>query len=372
MSEASNLHDQAMEITDQAMRAQRRGQKEEAQRLFGEAYEKEAAGIDALEEHEHVEPWYTVLHRSAATLALDSNRPRDAERLVAKMLAGEPHPAIVDELRDVWERALSMRHFADKMNELTAGEMKMVLKGDEVGYGFVNSSEVLSRVGSSEKLVQRIVQRLAGEPYGRMRKAFSSYGLRMSVPEAGSFAVNLQLAIPPDGQESLNLAPEDVIGEFIDLMDLLNANALRAIEERLADTGYFSDFLKLGKAIMPDGVKVTQVGFATSGTGGARRSTVLIRPAYEVLAYGVLGRNVMPTLAMLDSEESVREIEGRLLYADALGSNMIKVQDDKGSTHTLFVSAKGMADTGRLWGSRVRAVGVYKGRDLVLEEIELL
>ncbi len=107
MTVASDLHKTAMEQANFAFVARMRGDEEEARRLFEEAYANEVAGIEALEEHERVEPWRSVLHRSAATLALDCDRPRDAEKIAAKALAQDPHPEIAEELRDVLEKAFA-------------------------------------------------------------------------------------------------------------------------------------------------------------------------------------------------------------------------------------------------------------------------
>jgi hypothetical protein len=42
-----------------------------------------------------------VLHRSAASLAVDCLQLREAERLIGRALAGNPPPDIDDELRDL-------------------------------------------------------------------------------------------------------------------------------------------------------------------------------------------------------------------------------------------------------------------------------
>ena len=107
MSIASDLHDKAMECVDFAMSARRRGDEEESRRLYREAFALENEGIAALEERERLEPWFSVLHRSAAWLALNGDLPREAERIAAKALAQDPHPAVADELRDVLEQAIA-------------------------------------------------------------------------------------------------------------------------------------------------------------------------------------------------------------------------------------------------------------------------
>jgi hypothetical protein len=47
------------------------------------------------------EPTRSVLHRSAASLAVECCQLREAERLIGRALAGNPPPDIADELRDL-------------------------------------------------------------------------------------------------------------------------------------------------------------------------------------------------------------------------------------------------------------------------------
>ncbi|HEX5271222.1 MAG TPA: hypothetical protein VFW33_12065, partial [Gemmataceae bacterium] len=51
-----------------------------------------------------LEPTRSVLHRSAASLALECGEYREAERLIATALAGSPPETIAEELRDLLHR----------------------------------------------------------------------------------------------------------------------------------------------------------------------------------------------------------------------------------------------------------------------------
>jgi hypothetical protein len=86
-----------MELAEQAFSARRRDDATTARAFAYRAYllEKQAA------EQSQTEPSRSVLHRSAATLALDCGEYREAERLVAAALAGSPPAAIANELREV-------------------------------------------------------------------------------------------------------------------------------------------------------------------------------------------------------------------------------------------------------------------------------
>ena len=93
----NELHQQAMELAEQAFAARRQSDTATARSLAYRAYqlEQQAAILS------QTEPTRSVLHRSAATLALDCGEYREAERLVAAALAGNPPEPIANELREV-------------------------------------------------------------------------------------------------------------------------------------------------------------------------------------------------------------------------------------------------------------------------------
>ena len=105
MKAASDFHNKAMDLAEIALLERIKGNTESAATLFEQALENELAAIDALEEP--IEPTYSVLHRSAGTLALDCKRYRKAEQIVTTALARGAHPAIEHELREVLAQAQS-------------------------------------------------------------------------------------------------------------------------------------------------------------------------------------------------------------------------------------------------------------------------
>ena len=112
MSEINDLHEKAMDFTARAFMARAHGDAEQAAEFFEFALECEIAAINAL--GEYVEPTYSVLHRSAATLAWDCKQYRKAEQLAANALAKEPPGGIAEELRDVLEQTTFLRHLEVK------------------------------------------------------------------------------------------------------------------------------------------------------------------------------------------------------------------------------------------------------------------
>lgn len=104
----TDVHRKAMDFAAKGLMARMRGDTEEAAAHFKQALENELIALNELERLDSkVEPTHSVLHRSAATLALDCHDFRLAEKLACKALAADPPAAIADELRDVLEQALA-------------------------------------------------------------------------------------------------------------------------------------------------------------------------------------------------------------------------------------------------------------------------
>lgn len=101
MKKAIKLHREAMDLADQAVTAQRRKARDEATQLFKQAFERERAAAVIFVNDFDAEPTRSVLLRSAASLALDCQEYREAERLIAAALWGNPPAELYDELREL-------------------------------------------------------------------------------------------------------------------------------------------------------------------------------------------------------------------------------------------------------------------------------
>jgi hypothetical protein len=96
--EINALHDQAMDYAGQALLARQRGDHPDAERLFQLAFELERRAATPLI-NSTLEPSRSIILRSAASLALDCGEIREAERLIAIALSGDPPDTIAAELR---------------------------------------------------------------------------------------------------------------------------------------------------------------------------------------------------------------------------------------------------------------------------------
>jgi tetratricopeptide (TPR) repeat protein len=104
MNSVSGDHDRAMELVDRALEARRQGDTEKATACFREAFAYERRAAERVAPDTMAEPTRSVVHRSAAALALECGELREAERLIAIALSGDPPDEIAEELRNLWQQ----------------------------------------------------------------------------------------------------------------------------------------------------------------------------------------------------------------------------------------------------------------------------
>jgi hypothetical protein len=102
MSQIQELHQQAMDLVQMVQVAKLRSNLALAEQSFKQAFEKELLAAFLIASNLEAEPTRSVLHRSAATLAIDCGEMRTAERLIAIALSGNPPQEIADELKDLF------------------------------------------------------------------------------------------------------------------------------------------------------------------------------------------------------------------------------------------------------------------------------
>ena len=127
MSSVKDFHNQAMEFTDRAIRERARGDEVASIGYFEQALESELAAIAQLEASDGL--LWSVLHRSAGSLALDCQRFRQAEQIAATALAGNPDPEIAEELRDLLENIYFHRHLELKGIAFQDSQLQLSLSG---------------------------------------------------------------------------------------------------------------------------------------------------------------------------------------------------------------------------------------------------
>jgi hypothetical protein len=98
VSDTRELHDSAMDLFEQGLLTARAGDSDESRRLFNQALENEAAAADSVAADYQLEPTRSILHRSAASIALRVGDVQKAKRYVDAGLAGNAPEDIREEL----------------------------------------------------------------------------------------------------------------------------------------------------------------------------------------------------------------------------------------------------------------------------------
>lgn len=371
MTRTADLHRQAMALADRAMVEAIKGNRDAALGFYRDAFVLEREAANEALSAKLGEPTVSVLHRSAATLALDAREEREAERLVATALALSPPDDIADELRDLLEQAHFRRHLSLRGLELNPGEFQFAMTGPAVGFGIVASSEFVERVQTVETLLYRTAERNMRHPFrhhGRRKQSLQQeVAVYVSVPRAASFAVTFKIGSAPQ----LSLFPggtfgDELVEEVLTCFEMLNRRDDDLIRHRIPDPAYFTNFIGLAKRIAPDGRDITGVGF-TATAAGAQREVELRRPRKDMPS-----PEPQELRPMFHPEEPVT-VTGRLEFASKLNQqNEIRIEPDGGGpVHRVRVPDGLMNDIVKpLWDERVTIHGTRQGDEIFLVSID--
>ena len=109
LEQINDLHERAMSLAEAAIVAHTEGDAATSRERFQDALELAREAAARIASHVSEEPMRSVLHHSAASLALNCEEYRLAEKLLAVGLAGDPPAEIADEMRDLMEQVYSHR-----------------------------------------------------------------------------------------------------------------------------------------------------------------------------------------------------------------------------------------------------------------------
>lgn len=366
MNAIARYHREAMELAENALVARARQGPEEATRFLQQAFESEAKAARLASGRLAVEPTRSVLYRSAASLALQCGKTREAERLIAAALSGEPPDDIAEELRDLLEQVQFQRHLDLRGVSLAPEEFQLSIAGDDVGFGIASTDSFLERVHVAERMVYRCAERKLNKPF-RERGAPSKdvrdlASVYISVPRAASFAVTVRVGgtFP---QKVLNaewdLPPEAIVHDVLDCLESFSMGDTPRLSELIPQEDYRRNFSALARNLAPDGKHVKTVGL-TSCCGAKVRSIALTTPAPSQVQRQARGGKELVT------------VKGRLLFADELRgeSGMIQVVDKANKKHPVIVPKGMMSDIVKpLWEDTVVVTGRKRKRGIELESI---
>ena len=364
MTTFNDIHNEAMDATFYALRARRRGDVDVAQALFTKALKLELAALDVM--GDVGEPIYSMTYRSAATLALDCNDFRLAEKLASKALAGDPPSDVAWELREVLEQAMLQGHLRLDGIELADDELQMSLAGASIGHGLAPIDDFVKRANGMRKLIQKVwnyvnAQEQSENGSPKSRRSVSP-DIFISPIRTGSVAVTLKVGGPRQ-TDFVQVGGGGVVGPTLDVIETVATSDVEELAAAYPEDTYRRELVRLVSDIAPDGIKVTQVGF-TAVSAGKERKVPLTKTKSEMS--GLIPRTT--------PEVRVETVTGRLLFLDGMRTNdlsSIKVLLADGTVRRIKVPAGVMDDTVLpLWGRTVKAVCTVRGKTATLEEIE--
>ena len=368
MSDADLFHNQAMDLVEKAILERSQGNAEATAALYAEALELEIASITELSaQGEPSEPTWSLRHRSAGWMAFNSHQFRRAKQLAAKALAGNPPPDIAAQLDDLIAQAIYRDNLRRSGSDLGENAMQLVLSGDEVGPGIVESAAVYDRVQIISRMIYRIAERKLEKPFrrsgGPAKEILDSYRTLVGTPVSGSFALTLRWGHPTQPTLFTDSDSVKVFDEFLDILELANNARVVELEKRIPEPAYLRSLYSAAKSIAPDGRRIRRVIFNAT-RAGVERSVIFTLPGFEF--------EPLPMDSPLTDDTESDELHGKLLYADgtAARSDKIKIVDSEGKNHTLTVPTGKLNDiVSSMWDTNVIASCYRKGNSIVLLDI---
>ena len=165
MPSVHELHQQAMDLAEEAFIQRRRGNYDTARTLFLESLHLEQTAAEQLIPARDNEPSRSILYRSAASLALNGEDFNTASNLVQEALRGYPPPEIHEELWSVYEDARFALHLRGRHIELDERQGVFSLSGNGVSSDLAPSDQLLTRFDKLRTLIFRTAERLLDLPY---------------------------------------------------------------------------------------------------------------------------------------------------------------------------------------------------------------
>jgi hypothetical protein len=350
------LHIKAIELADLAFIKRFNGLFDEAKVLFKQAFELEKTAAQASIDEKIGEPSISVLLKSAASLAINAEEFKDAEKLICLALYGEPPFEIAEELRNLMEDLNFHRHLKLQGVSLGSTELQLVIAGNGIGYGMAKSELIFDRINIFEKLTFRTVERKSGKQFrasGDVSKAIKiNFQPYLSVPRAASFAFTIRLGgltkqMKLEGFEN----SVEIVEDIVENIELVNSADFENLRKKIPDNTYYKNFVALSKELAPDGDDVSLVGLSIIREG-KQKDVQFTRVRSEINATSYDNETNVEVI----KEKNV-ELTGRLFAADE-DKNNIRLRLEDASTYSVTVP-DGLGDiVKKYWGEQVKIKGV--------------
>ena len=108
MSTTRELHEEAMDVYERALLAAKRKNQVLTKKLLADALHLESEAADSVSDHFQLEPTRSILHRSAATIALKAGNIEIARKYAERGLKGKPPADVANELSTLIEQIITL------------------------------------------------------------------------------------------------------------------------------------------------------------------------------------------------------------------------------------------------------------------------
>ena len=127
MSTIQELHQKAMDLAEQADLLKLRGDEmSKVKDILQQALKLETEAAQMVADSLASEPTRSVLHRSAASLAIECGEFQTAEKLIARALAGTPPLDIEEELKDLFMQ-INVHNYLNRQGvQLTETQLQLL------------------------------------------------------------------------------------------------------------------------------------------------------------------------------------------------------------------------------------------------------
>lgn len=373
MPTVRELHNKAMELLNIAIMKNQENNYEMSKKLLTEAFEYEYEAtkvldsVDKNRKSESSEPTRSILYQSTASLAMRLEDYSTAINMIHEGLRGFPPLKIRDKLFDLLQEALFLRNLDEVNLKLSPDDMHLAMEGKFINSGMMPYIEFGKKLDSFTKIIHRSTQYLTGKEYKptRIPKKDILITPYISVPQYGSFAVDIKFVVPSGTQLRLDVTTENIIDHIMNAFDLLNNDKIDMLKSFYKQQdAYFTNFISLSKDIAPDGEIIKRLGLSTK-----RKTINFSRNQNEIKT---IKSEMKKAIEMEEQKKEYIKVEGILNYADSRyeGKETIMLLTDQGEERKIIVK-EGMEDVVRNnYKLRVRVEGESDGKDIYLDEIK--
>lgn len=354
MNTVKELHNHAMILLQEAIVFNHNGDTQSAKNKFKEAFVLESEAADLVSKNQNSEPTRSILYRSAASLAYQSDDFNKSLNLIGKCLSGNPTSKIKDEVRILYESINFKMYLEQKKLILADDEFDFHLAGNLISNGLIFYKEFNDRITSLMQIIKKTSQRMFNKNYKSTTEIFSPVLHPIS---GGSFSITIKIAYNKNQQYDMFINPSTVIDEIIDCFSFVQNEQEEELSERINDESYYNHFISSSKKIAPDGEDITGVDFISKSKeiNFSRISDSIKLPSKNIVEKPKPDKLEDITISGILDLASSKQGE----------DEFAEVTDDNGNTYKIVIN-DGLDDYVRsYYKTRVTIEGKYDGHSLV-------